>query len=201
MADRVVQGLAPFYKTLLIWPYAVAPAVAGVLWLFMFAPSIGVVSYALRALGIDWNHLLDGTDAMILIVMRRGVEADLVQLPVLPRRAAEHPEEPDRGRRDRRRRPVAALLDDAVPAAVADHVLPARHQHRLRVLRHLRHRRRRHRRAAPARTPRSSSTRSTSTASRRSTSAARRRSRVVLMVIVIALTVVQFRYVEKKVQY
>ncbi|MFO1328373.1 MAG: sn-glycerol-3-phosphate ABC transporter permease UgpA [Rubrivivax sp.] len=67
MADRVVKGAA-LYKTLLIWPYAVAPVVAGVLWLFMFAPSIGVVSYGLRALGIDWNHLLNGTHAMILIV-------------------------------------------------------------------------------------------------------------------------------------
>jgi sn-glycerol 3-phosphate transport system permease protein len=68
MADRVVKG-AGIYKTLLVWPYAVAPAVAGVLWLFMFAPSIGVVSYALRALGFDWNHLLNGTHAMALIVM------------------------------------------------------------------------------------------------------------------------------------
>jgi len=68
MADRVIRGSA-FYKTLLIWPYAVAPAVTGVLWLFMFAPSIGVVSYALRAAGIDWNHLLNGTHAMTLIVM------------------------------------------------------------------------------------------------------------------------------------
>ena len=68
MADRVVKG-ASVYKTLLIWPYAVAPVVAGVLWLFMFAPSIGVVSYALRAAGIDWNHLLNGTHAMILIVL------------------------------------------------------------------------------------------------------------------------------------
>jgi sn-glycerol 3-phosphate transport system permease protein len=67
-ADRVVKG-ALFYKTLLIWPYAVAPAVAGVLWLFMFAPSIGIVSYALRQMGIDWNHLLNGTHAMTLIVM------------------------------------------------------------------------------------------------------------------------------------
>ncbi len=67
MADRVVKG-SRFYKTLLVWPYAVAPAVAGVLWLFMFAPSIGVVSYALRELGFDWNHLLNGTHAMILIV-------------------------------------------------------------------------------------------------------------------------------------
>ena len=68
MADRVVKG-SGLYKTLLIWPYAVAPVVAGVLWLFMFAPSIGVVSYALRELGTDWNHLLNGTHAMILIVM------------------------------------------------------------------------------------------------------------------------------------
>ena len=68
MADRVVRG-ATAYKTLMIWPYAVAPAIAGVLWLFMFAPSIGVVSYALRSAGMDWNHLLDGTDAMTLIVL------------------------------------------------------------------------------------------------------------------------------------
>ncbi|MCR5866775.1 MAG: sn-glycerol-3-phosphate ABC transporter permease UgpA [Aquincola tertiaricarbonis] len=67
-ADRVVRGTT-FYRTLLIWPYAVAPAVAGVLWLFMFAPSIGVVSYALGALGFDWNHLLNSGHAMTLIVM------------------------------------------------------------------------------------------------------------------------------------
>jgi len=67
MADRVIRG-AGWYKTLLIWPYAVAPAVAGVLWLFMFAPSIGVVSYTLNAIGIPWNHLLNGTDALILVV-------------------------------------------------------------------------------------------------------------------------------------
>jgi len=67
-ADRVAKG-ALVYKTLLIWPYAVAPAVAGVLWLFMFAPSVGVVAYGLRAIGINWNHLLDGTHAMILVVM------------------------------------------------------------------------------------------------------------------------------------
>jgi len=68
MADRVVRA-AGFYKTLLIWPYAVAPAVAGVLWLFMFAPSIGIVSFWLRVMGFDWNHLLNGDHAMTLIVM------------------------------------------------------------------------------------------------------------------------------------
>ena len=68
MADRVIRG-AMAYKTLLIWPYAVAPAIAGVLWLFMFAPSIGIVSYWLRKVGVDWNHLLNGDHAMTLIVM------------------------------------------------------------------------------------------------------------------------------------
>ena len=68
MADRVVKG-ASVYKTLLIWPYAVAPAIAGVLWLFMFAPGMGIVSYALAAAGIPWNHLLDGSDAMLLVVL------------------------------------------------------------------------------------------------------------------------------------
>jgi sn-glycerol 3-phosphate transport system permease protein len=66
-ADRVIRGSA-VYRMLLIWPYAVAPAVAGVLWLFMFAPSIGLVSYGLRKVGIEWNHLLDSRQAMALIV-------------------------------------------------------------------------------------------------------------------------------------
>jgi len=68
MANRVVRGAA-IYKTLLILPYAVAPVVAGVLWLMMFASPWGVVAYALQALGYGWNHLLSGTDAMALIVM------------------------------------------------------------------------------------------------------------------------------------
>ena len=67
-ADRIGRG-GTFYKTLLILPYAVAPAVAAVLWVFMFSPSLGVVAYALGKLGIDWNHLLDSGHAMTLIVM------------------------------------------------------------------------------------------------------------------------------------
>jgi sn-glycerol 3-phosphate transport system permease protein len=58
-----------FYRTLLIWPYAVAPAVAGVLWLFMFSPSIGVMPYFLRRFDFEWNALLDANHAMALIVM------------------------------------------------------------------------------------------------------------------------------------
>ena len=68
MADRVLKG-AVLYKTFLIWPYAVAPAIAGVLWWFMFNPSIGIVAYALQALGYDWNHNLDGGDAMIMVIV------------------------------------------------------------------------------------------------------------------------------------
>ena len=67
-ADRIVRG-ALFYRTLLIVPYAVAPAVAGVLWIFMFSPSIGVLAYAFSAyLGFEWNHLLNANHAMTLIV-------------------------------------------------------------------------------------------------------------------------------------
>ncbi|MBA4255769.1 MAG: sn-glycerol-3-phosphate ABC transporter permease UgpA [Polaromonas sp.] len=68
MAHRVVQG-AGFYKTLLIWPYAVAPVVAGVLWLMMFASPYGVVAWALREIGVPWDHLLNADHAMALIVM------------------------------------------------------------------------------------------------------------------------------------
>ena len=68
MADRVLTG-SGFYRTLLIWPYAVAPAVAGVLWMFMFASPMGIVSFALQSMGLDWNHMLNGDHAMALIVM------------------------------------------------------------------------------------------------------------------------------------
>jgi sn-glycerol 3-phosphate transport system permease protein len=68
MADRVLRG-ALAYKTLLIWPYAVAPAVAGVLWAFMFAPSIGIVTWLLRRMGIDWNWIINGDQAMLLVVI------------------------------------------------------------------------------------------------------------------------------------
>jgi sn-glycerol 3-phosphate transport system permease protein len=67
-ANRVIHG-AMAYKTLLIWPYAVAPVIAGVLWIFMFASPMGVVSFTLNRLGYDWNHLLRSGDAMTLIVV------------------------------------------------------------------------------------------------------------------------------------
>jgi sn-glycerol 3-phosphate transport system permease protein len=67
-ADRITRG-GMFYKTMLVLPYAVAPAVAAVLWVFMFSPSLGVVAYALGKIGINWNHLLNSGHAMTLIVM------------------------------------------------------------------------------------------------------------------------------------
>lgn len=58
-----------FYTTLLVWPYAVAPVVVGILWWFMFNPTIGIAPYLLRGLGIDWNHRIDGNQAMIFVVI------------------------------------------------------------------------------------------------------------------------------------
>jgi sn-glycerol 3-phosphate transport system permease protein len=68
MADRVVRGAA-FYKTVLMLPYAIAPAIAGVLWLFLFNPSFGIVGSALRRIGVDWNFLLDGRQALLLVIL------------------------------------------------------------------------------------------------------------------------------------
>ena len=68
MADRLIKG-SGVYRTMLIWPYAVAPAIAGVLWLFMFNTRVGVVSWYLGNLGYDWNHVLNGGEAMGLVVV------------------------------------------------------------------------------------------------------------------------------------
>ena len=68
LADRLIKG-SGVYRTLLIWPYAVAPAVAGVLWLFMFNTRVGVVTWYLGILGYDWNHVLNEGEAMGLVVI------------------------------------------------------------------------------------------------------------------------------------
>ncbi|MBJ7537957.1 sn-glycerol-3-phosphate ABC transporter permease UgpA [Marinomonas transparens] len=68
MADRVIRGKLT-YQTLLIWPYAVAPALAGVLWWILFDPSMGPIALWLGSAGVDWNHYLDGNQAMILVVI------------------------------------------------------------------------------------------------------------------------------------
>lgn len=68
MADRIVKGSGA-YRTLLIWPYAVAPAIAGVLWMFMFNGNVGLVSWYLERMGYDWNHVLNQGEAMGLVVV------------------------------------------------------------------------------------------------------------------------------------
>lgn len=68
LVDRVIKGSGA-YRSILIWPYAIAPAIAGVLWLFMFNPSIGVASYYLKQIGYEWNHVLNGGEAMFLVVV------------------------------------------------------------------------------------------------------------------------------------
>jgi sn-glycerol 3-phosphate transport system permease protein len=68
MADRVIRGKLA-YQTLLIWPYAVAPALAGVLWWILFDPSMGPIALWLKTVGVDWNHFLNGDQAMILVVI------------------------------------------------------------------------------------------------------------------------------------
>jgi len=67
-ADRVTKG-ASIYKTFLIWPYAVSPVVVGVLWMFLLSPSLGVLSHVLSWLGIRWDYMVNGNHAMILIVI------------------------------------------------------------------------------------------------------------------------------------
>ncbi|MEA2841563.1 MAG: sn-glycerol 3-phosphate transport system permease protein [Methylobacteriaceae bacterium] len=68
MADREIKG-ATVYRTLLVWPYAVAPAIAGVLFIFLFQPSLGLLARGLTALGVDWNPLLDGKQALTLVIV------------------------------------------------------------------------------------------------------------------------------------
>jgi len=67
-ADRVSKG-ASLYKTFLIWPYAVSPVVVGVLWMFLLSPSLGLISHVLAWLGISWDYMINGNQAMILIVI------------------------------------------------------------------------------------------------------------------------------------
>ena len=68
MADKPLRG-GTIYRTLLIWPYAIAPPVVGVLWVFMLHPSLGIVARGLRNAGVDWNPLLDGNQAALLIIL------------------------------------------------------------------------------------------------------------------------------------
>ncbi len=68
MANRVIRA-ATTYKTLIIWPYAVAPVVSAVLWYFLFNPTVGMISFLLKGIGYEWDHSLNGNQAMILVIV------------------------------------------------------------------------------------------------------------------------------------
>lgn len=68
MVNRMIRS-GNIYTTFLVWPYAVAPAIAGVLWWFIFNPSVGILPYVLKGFGYDWNHRINGNDAMILVII------------------------------------------------------------------------------------------------------------------------------------
>ncbi|RKX75954.1 MAG: sn-glycerol-3-phosphate ABC transporter permease UgpA [Spirochaetes bacterium] len=68
MADRVIRG-NNFYKTMIIWPYAVAPVVSGVMWMFLFNPIVGIITYTLEQFGYKWNHSLNASQAFLLVVI------------------------------------------------------------------------------------------------------------------------------------
>ena len=91
------------YKTLLIWPYAVAPAIAGVLWVFMFAPSLGIVAHVLQGMGVDWNPMLNGNHAMMLVVMASVWKQISYNFLFFLAGLQSIPQFADRGRGDRRR--------------------------------------------------------------------------------------------------
>ncbi len=154
MADRVIRG-ATAYKTFLVWPYAVAPAVAGVLWGFLFNPSVGIVAWTLQGLGIEFNYVSNGNQALTLVVIAaiwsqisHNFLFFLAGLQSIPKSLIEAAAIDGC-------QPRPALLGHHFPAAFPYGVLRFGREHHLRFLRHLRHRRCADQRAARTRRPRS----------------------------------------------
>jgi sn-glycerol 3-phosphate transport system permease protein len=188
------------YTTLLVWPYAVAPVVVGILWWFMFNPTIGIAALSAARSGrrlepSDRRHRRH--DLVIIAASWKQISYNFLffvaGLQSVPQSLIEAAAIDGSG-------PGQAVLDHRLPAALADRLLPADRQHQLRDVRHLRH----HRRHDPGWSgagDQSSSTRSTPTVSSASTSARPSAQSVHAHGIVIALTVIQFRWVERRVQY
>jgi sn-glycerol 3-phosphate transport system permease protein len=196
-ANHVIRGRS-WYRILLIWPYAVAPAMAGVLWLFLFHPIYGVVAYALARVGSDWNPLLDSNQAMALVVLAatwKQISYNfiffLAGLQAIPRSLLEAAAIDGAG-------PMRQFCTIVLPLLTPTDLLPAGHQPRLRLLRHLRDHPRGHPRRAPAAPPTSWSTRSSRRPSSAQDLGASAAQSVVLMAIVVSLTVLQFRSVERQ---
>ena len=198
MADRVIQGPAG-YKTLLIGPYAVAPAVAGVLWLFMFNPSSASSRTSCGGSGYAWNHQLNGGQALLLVVSR----------PPGSRSATTFSSFSPGSRRSRTAVIEAAAIDGAgpatrfwriiFPAAVADDLLPRRREPRLCLLRHLRDHPHGHP-GGPAKATETLVYKVFNDGFIGLDLGGSAAQSVILMAIVIGLTVVQFRYIERRVR-
>ena len=141
-ADREIKGRA-IYRTLLIWPYAVAPVISAVLWLFMLNPQVGLLGRWLNQHGIALGLCGQRRPGVAAGGAGQRLEAGQLQFHLFPRRAAIHPARGDRSGADGRRQGLAALSHHHLPAAGADHVLPARGEPGLRRVRYVRARSRR----------------------------------------------------------
>jgi sn-glycerol 3-phosphate transport system permease protein len=67
-ADHEISGRS-VYRTLLIWPYAIAPAIAAMLWLFILNPQVGLLGRWLNAHGIPWDYTINGGQALLMVIV------------------------------------------------------------------------------------------------------------------------------------
>ena len=200
MADRVIRG-AGLYKTLLIWPYAVAPAVVGVLWLFMFSPSVGILAVALNHSGVNWNPRLNGGNQAMMLVLIAAVWKQvsynflffLAGLQSIPRSLIEAAAIDGASPTRRFWSIVFPLLSPTTFFLLVVNIIYAFFDTFAVVDTTTQ--------GGPAPRPRSWSTKVYSDGFRGLDLGSSAAQSVVLMFIVIALTVVQFRYVDRKVQY
>jgi ABC-type sugar transport system permease subunit len=119
MANRALRAKAVI-RTMLIWPYAVAPAISGILWLFLLHPSFGVVAFFLkRRFGIDWNPVLNGNDALVMVVLASAWKQISYNFVFFMAGHAGRSPFPDRGGRHGRRRAFSSFLGHHVSTAVA----------------------------------------------------------------------------------
>jgi sn-glycerol 3-phosphate transport system permease protein len=198
-ADHVARG-ALAYRTLLIWPYAVAPAVAGILWMFLFMPGIGIVAVWLKAASIEWNYLLDGPQAMSLVVLAavwKQVSYNflffLAGLQSIPRSVLEAASLDGAGPWRRFRSIVFPLLSPTTFFLLVINVIYAMFD-TFGVIDAITQ-------GGPAKATEILVYKVYHDGIKGQDIGSSAAQSVVLMVIVIALTVLQFRYVEKRVQY
>ena len=133
LADRAIRG-ATTYKTLIIWPYAVAPVVSAVLWYFLFNPTVGMIAFFLKSLGVDWNYALNGTQAMVFGNHISRLARNSLQFSVLFGRSSGDSKIFHRSCGDRRCFTGQTVLDHLFPVAVAHCFLFNRDEYRICLL-------------------------------------------------------------------